>query len=179
MARPFKFQVEEIIFFKEIILDGPLGKTKYFAIRTEFQERGSPRIYSITWISNAPNIENEAAYIEFIEKTINAQLLDNLNDPELFELVKTYHVYTHSRTCWKCNKNECRFSYGRYFTEKTIIAKPLDSQFNNEENQEILTWRNILLCQVKSCIDNNLYPAKINVIGPTKDNFTQPPSVKI
>ena len=179
MASHFQFQVEEIIFFKEIILDGPLGETKYFAIRTEFQERGSPHIYSITWISNAPNIENEAAYIEFIEKTINAQLLDNLNDPELFELVKTYHVHTHSRTCWKCNKNECRFSYGRYLTEKKIIAKPLDSQFNNEENQEILTWRNTLPCQVKSCIDNNLYPAKINVTGPTKDNFTQPPSVKI
>ena len=74
---------------------------------------------------NAPNIENEAAYIEFIEKTINAQLPNYLNDPELSELVKTYQVQAHPRTCWKYNKNECRFSYGRYFTEKTIIAKPL------------------------------------------------------
>ena len=49
-------------------------------------------------------------------------MLDHLNDPELFELVKTY--------------------------------------------------------QVKSYIDNDLYPAKVNVIDPTKDNFTQPLSVK-
>ena len=55
-----------------------------------------------------------------------------------------------------------------YFTEKTIIAKPLDSKFSYEDKQEILS-------QVKSYIDNN---AKVNVIDPTKDNFTQPLSVK-
>ena len=59
---------------------------------------------------------------------------------------------------------------------KTIIAKPHDSKFSDE--QEILTWRNTLLSQVKSYIDNNLYPAKVNVIDPIKDNFTQPISVK-
>ena len=75
-------------------------------------------------------------------------------------------------------KNEYRFSYGRYFTEKTIIAKPIDSKFSNKEKQEILTWINILLSQIKSYIDNNLYPAKINVVDTTKDNFTQPLSVK-
>ena len=49
---------------------------------------------------------------------------------------------------WMC------FSYGRCVTEKTIIAKPLDSKFSSEEKQDILTWRNILLSQVKSYIDN-------------------------
>ena len=71
-----------------------------------------------------------------------------------------------------------RFSYGRCVTEKAIIAKPLDSKFSNKEKQDILTWRNTLLSQVKSYIDNNLYPAKVNVINPTKDNFTQPLRVK-
>ena len=42
------------------------------------------------WIVNTRNIENEAVYIEFIKKTINAQLPDHLNDPGIFELVKTY-----------------------------------------------------------------------------------------
>ena len=35
------------------------------------------------WFFNAPDIKNEAFYIEFIEKTVNAQLADHLNDPEL------------------------------------------------------------------------------------------------
>ena len=76
------------------------------------------------------------------------------------------------------DKNECRFSYGQYFTEKTIIAKPLDSKFSYDKNQEALTWRNTLLRQVKSYIDNNLNPVRVKVIDPTKDNFTQPLSVK-
>ena len=42
-----------------------------------------------SWIFNATNIQNEVAYIEFIEKAMNAQLPNHLNDQELFELVKT------------------------------------------------------------------------------------------
>ena len=118
-----------------------------------------------------------SVYIEFIEKK-NSQLPDNLDDPELFELVKNYQAHAHFRTCWKYNKNECRFSYGQCFTQKTIIAKPLDSKFKDDEKKEVLTWRNMLLRQVKSFIDNNLNPAKVNVTNPTKNNFTQPLSIK-
>ena len=57
-------------------------------------------------------IENEAAYIEVFEKTIHAQLSDHLNDPERFDLFRTYQIHAHFRTCWKYNKNECRFLYG-------------------------------------------------------------------
>ena len=111
-------------------------------------------------------------------RLLNSQLSDHLSDPELFELVKTYQVHGHSRTWWEYNKNEFQFAYGRYFTEKTIIAKPLDSKFSNDEKQKILTWRNALISPIKSHIDNNLYPAKVNVTDPTKDNFTHPLSVK-
>ena len=69
VARHFQYKVE--IFSKEIILDGPLGKTKYYAIRIEFQESDIPHVHSFICIFNGPNIENETAYIELIEKTIN------------------------------------------------------------------------------------------------------------
>ena len=120
----------------------------------------------------SPNTENEVVYIEFIEKTINAQLPDHLNDLQLFNLVKTYQTDATSKKYWKHNKSECRFSYSLHFTEKTIIAKPLDSKFSNNEKEVIVTWRNALLRQVKSYIDNNLNPAKVNVIDPIKDNFS-------
>lgn len=42
VARHFQYRVE--VFFKEIVNDGPLGKTKFFAIRVEFQISGSPHI---------------------------------------------------------------------------------------------------------------------------------------
>ena len=61
---------------------------------------------------------------------------------------------------------------------KTTIAKPLDSRFSNEEKQEILTRTNTLLRQVKSYINNNFYPVKVNVIDLTKEKFSQPLKVK-
>ena len=70
MARHFQCKVEEP--FKEITLDGPLGKTKYYAIHIKFQERCILHVHSFIWIFHAPNIENEAAYIEIIKKTKNA-----------------------------------------------------------------------------------------------------------
>ena len=113
----------------------------------------------------------------FIETTINAHLSDHSNDPGFFALVKAYQVYAHSRTCWKYNTNECRFSYGRYFTENTIIVKPLDNEFNSDEKQQVLYHRkNTLKKQVKSYNDDNLNPAKMSDLN--KDNCIQPLSVK-
>ena len=37
VARHFQYKIQ--LFFKELILDGRLGKTKYYALRIEFQER--------------------------------------------------------------------------------------------------------------------------------------------
>ena len=109
VARHFHCKVE--ILFKEMILDGPLGNTEYCAL-----QRDSPNVHSSVWIFNELNIHDETAYTEFIENTLNAQWPEPENEPGLFELVKTYQICSHSRTCWKYNKNECRFSHGRFFT---------------------------------------------------------------
>ena len=176
VASHFQYRIE--VFFEESMIDGPLGKTKYYTLRNEFQERGSPHVHSFIWILNGPNIQNEAAYIKFLEQTINAQLPDPLNDPELFELVKTYQVHAHSKICWKYKKNKCGFSYGRFFTEKTIIAKPRDPELTNDEKQELLAWRKTLLKKIKKYIDDNLNSVKTNVIDPTKNKFTQSLSIQ-
>ena len=44
LARHFQYRVE--VFFKVIVLNGPLGKVKYYAIRVEFQVRRSSDIHS-------------------------------------------------------------------------------------------------------------------------------------
>ena len=41
----FQYRVE--VFFKEIVVDGPVGKTKYCAIGVEFQIRGSPHSHTV------------------------------------------------------------------------------------------------------------------------------------
>ena len=52
LARYFQYRFE--IFFKVIVVYGPLDKVKYHAIRVEFQVRGSPHIYSFLWVPDAP-----------------------------------------------------------------------------------------------------------------------------
>ena len=123
-------------------MDGPLGKTKYSALRVEFQERGSPHVHAFIWILNAPKIGNETEYIAFTEKkSISAHLPDPVEQPELFELVKLYQIHSHARTSWKYKKNKCRFSSGRFFTDRTIISKPLNSDIPQDERDKIMSWQ--------------------------------------
>ena len=109
----------------------------------------------------------------FTEKTINTQLPDHLSNPEIFGLVKIYQILAHSRPCWKQDKNEYCFSNDPNFSERTIIAKPLCRKVNSDEKQEKYSIE-----EIKIYIDNNLNPTKVNVIEPTKDNFTQPLTIK-
>ena len=52
VAKHFQYRVE--VFFKEIVVDGPMRKTKYYTIGLEFQVRGSPHVHSLLWVTNAP-----------------------------------------------------------------------------------------------------------------------------
>ena len=71
VAKHFQYKVE--VFLKEIMSDGPLGKTKCYAFRIEFQKKGSPHVHSFTWVLKTSNIESEAANIRFVEKTTFAR----------------------------------------------------------------------------------------------------------
>ena len=64
-----------------------------------------------------------------------------MEQPELFELVKLYQIHSHARTSWKYKKNKCRFSSGRFFTDRTIISKPLNSDIPQDERDKIMSWQ--------------------------------------
>ena len=55
VVRHFQYRVE--LFFKTIILDGPLGKTNYYAICVEFQVPGSPYVHSFIWTFKCTQIK--------------------------------------------------------------------------------------------------------------------------
>ena len=48
LALHFQYRVE--LFFKEIVINGPLGKITFHVIRVEFQVRGGPHIHSFLWV---------------------------------------------------------------------------------------------------------------------------------
>ena len=95
VARHFQYRVE--VFFKEILVDGPLGKTKYYVIRSEFQVRGTPHIHSFLWILNAPVLSKDTIdhYKEWVDSNISARIPDSSKNPKRFELVKMYQLHRH------------------------------------------------------------------------------------
>ena len=66
-----------------------MSKTKDYSICIQFQERGNLHVRLFVLIFKTPCTEHEAVYADFIDKTLNSQLLDHLNNPELSEQLKT------------------------------------------------------------------------------------------
>ena len=84
------------------------------------------------------------------------------NEPEIFTLVKTFQIHSHSRTCWKYKKNKCRFSYGPFFfSDRTTISMPLDDGLSSEQKNYILNWQKTVLEKVEEYIDHKLYPSMV------------------
>ena len=164
VAKHFQHRVET--FFTEILLSelNPIGKIVYYALRIEFQMRGSPHLHALIWTSDCPTLtsENKEVYVEFIDKHVKAFLPDEQTDLELHELVKTYQRHNHSKTCRKYKNITCRFNFGQFFSNRTIVAEPLNIDLDEEIRRNILDWRTKILISVKQKIDELLNPSKDN-----------------
>ena len=163
-AKHFQHRVET--FFSEVLLSqsNPIGKITYYALRIEFQMRGSPHLHALIWTADCPKLtsENKDAYIEFIDKHVQSNLPCEKDEPELHQLVKTYQKHNHSKTCRKYKNIPCRFNFGQFFTKQTIVAEPLDENINPEIKSNILDRRKEILTKVKQKIDEMLNPSKDN-----------------
>ena len=178
LARHFQYRVE--VFFKEIVVNGPLGKVTYYAIRVEFQVRGSPHIHSFLWVLNAPILtkDNIDEYVRFVDAVIRAYVPDIHEHAELHKLVTTYQIHSHSKSCRKYKNQSCRYHFGRFFTDRTIIAVPLSKDMSLDEKTQIIEQRKLLLSTVKEYIDSNLDPKKRNILKPQNDNFEEVLNIK-
>ena len=67
-----------LISFKEIIVDGPLGKTKYYEISAEFKASGSPHVHCFLWAVNALVLtsNNNEEYVAFVNQITHAFLAE-------------------------------------------------------------------------------------------------------
>ena len=176
LARHFQYRVE--IFFKYIVMDGSLGKVIHYAIRVEFQVRGSPHIHSLIWVENAPKLssENITEYTNFVDNSVKCELPEN--NSNLYNLVKTYQTHYHSRSCRKYKNIDCRYSFGKYFCDETIISVPLSNELENYEKETILNARKQVLGKVKEYINQHLDPKQNNIHDPEKDHFREPKTIE-
>ena len=139
LSRHFQYRVE--VFFKEIVVNGPLEKVTYYAIRVEFQVRGSSHIHSFLWVLNAPNLtkDNIDEYVRFMDAIIKSYVPDINENPELHKLVTTYQIHFHSKSCQKYKNQSCRYYFCRFVTNRTIIAVHLSKDMPVEEKLNSLS----------------------------------------
>ena len=67
---------------------------------------------------------------------------------------------THFKTCRKYKNIKCRFNFGQFFTNRTIIAEPLPDDLGDELKQPILKKKKEILTSVKEKINTVLNPSK-------------------
>ena len=124
VAKHFQYRVET--FFTEILLTNahPIGKIVYYALRIEFQMRGSPHLHALIWTSDCPKLmqDTKQNYIDYVDQHVQAYLPDKDKDPDLYELVKKYQTHSHSKSCRKYKNIACRFNFGQFFTDSTVVA---------------------------------------------------------
>ncbi|XP_029182368.2 uncharacterized protein LOC114950315 [Acropora millepora] len=125
--------------------------------------RGSPHLHALIWTSDCPKLTHETKkqdYIDFIDAHVQAYLPDNQTDSELYELVGTYQKHNHSKTCRKYRNVPCRFNFGAFITNRTVVAEPLSQEMDEELKRNLLNKRKEILSLVKEEIDKVLNPNK-------------------
>ena len=120
-ARHFQYRLNVI--FQEFLKSSvkPPGEIVDYAIRIEFQARGSPHAHCVIWVKDAPkHLESPDSEIcAFIDKYISCKL--PTEDGKLRELVLLLQKHKHSSYC-KRNKT-CRFNFPKPPSPKTLITK--------------------------------------------------------
>ena len=112
-------------------------------------------------------------YREWVYSAIRSDLPDPNNEPALFELVKTYHIYRHSKTFREYRNEKCRFRFGKFFTNKTITAQTLAGSVPRDVKLQRLQQRNNILKNMENCIDNELNLSKKNFLDSTKEDYEE------
>lgn len=122
---------------------------------------GSPHVHALIWTSDCPELttETKQQYVDYIDSHAQTYLPDESNEPELYELVRMYKKHNHSKTCRKYRNVNCRFNFGQFFTNKTIIAEPLGENMDEEMKIHLLDRRIKILASVKQKIDEVLNPS--------------------
>ena len=163
------------MFLKVIVIDGQLSKVKCHVIRVEFQVRGSLHVHSFSWTIDAPVLskDNVHEYTQFIDAIVKACLPDVNENPELFHLVKTYQVHSHSKPSRKYKNEKCRYLFGKFLTDHTTVGFPLPDVLPEQLKNNIPNERERVLSKVKQYID----PKKRNFSNPLKDDFEELPSI--
>ena len=123
-------------------------------------------------------LHNVDEYINCLDNIISACLSDLKVNFTLYELVRTYHIHPHSKTFRRYKNDNCRFHFGRFFTDRAIVAKPLNANLSDAKRKEILTKRYNVLKIVSDYINEYLIPPKHNFYNVQREVYIKPISTE-
>ena len=142
-ARHFHYRLN--VFFQDFLKSTakPLGEIADYAIRIEFQARGSPHAHCVIWVKDAPEfgVDNNDDVCDFIDQYVSCKV--PAEDGKLKDIVLLLQNHKHSSYCRR-NKT-CRFSFPKPPSSKTLITK--DDPERGDNNQELS-----VLCKVQKLI---------------------------
>ncbi len=131
-ARHFQYRLNT--FFTQFLKSTakPLGDIVDYAIRVEFQARGSPHAHTVIWVKDAPKFghDTDSDVCKFIDKYVSCEM-PNDNEP-LRELVQMLQQHKHSSYCKR--GRGCRFNFPQPPSDKTLIACPNDDDIDSVLN---------------------------------------------
>ena len=88
----------------------------------------------LIWVEDSPklddSVESQAAVVAFIDRYITCR-----RNKKIKGLVNVQE-HSHSRTCKKKNKNECRFNFSQPPMQQTCILGPLDGEISDEDKEK-------------------------------------------
>ena len=98
----FQYRVES--FFTHYITGSsdPVGQVIEYAIKIEFQERGSPHAHCLLWVEDAPKIDvdDDNVICNFIDKYASGMVpCDGEGTRHIRELVRKFETHSHSSYC--------------------------------------------------------------------------------
>ena len=94
-------------------------------------------------------------------------MLDHLNDPEVFQLVKIYQVHVHFRFCWKYNIAFEFLNFAFRMADTLLRKKLLQNRFMPSlpmMKSKIFNMEKCTIKQIKIYIASYLNPAKLYLI---------------
>ena len=123
-ARQFQYRLNT--FFQDFLKSSskPLGEIADYAIRIEFQARGSPHAHCVIWVKDTPKygVDDVNTVCQFIDKYITCEMPQE--EGELKNLVSLLQQHKHSSYC-KRNRG-CRFNFPHPPSYDTLIAEPCE-----------------------------------------------------
>ena len=139
-ARHFQYRLH--IFWHEFLKSPaePLGKIVDYAIRIEFQARGSPHAHTLIWVENAPKIgiDDDQEICDFIDKYVSCSI--PREEGKLKEQVLLLQQHKHSSYCNR--KKNCRFRFPHPPSTCTLISSPATGDISDDNNDDTTTQSN-------------------------------------